>query len=280
MKSPLPHPPPSLHDRSCCSLRRLVFTAASLAATAPIAPAREQTPTRPPAYADAAHVEQGCYISTIAYIARLACEFPMERARPLTISLPNFDGPHTVALLTWRGGWWARDEYSGVFALDRLVGADFDEKQLRTRTEQVLRRLASRQLEAGKIDGGTRRTLSPLERHHEVATAAAALPCGSEAFWLRTPDGDLPVLFFQPFPGRIAVYDPAWGTATADCTPTNVPQLVSMVAERLGYRVLSIRAAASAPRFANPTREPGAWGGVDQELGLVSRPPHGSPGSG
>jgi hypothetical protein len=54
-------------------------------------------------------------------------------------------------------------------------------------------------------------------------------------------------LFFQPAVGVIAVYDPATGTATAECERRSIPTIVTMVASRLGYSVVAV---SPDPQFA------------------------------
>ena len=74
----------------------------------------------PPVFADAAHVANGCYISAVAYLAKFSTAFPAERGEPAAFVLPSAGGsnqPHTLAIVSWRGEWWARDEYFGVVPL-------------------------------------------------------------------------------------------------------------------------------------------------------------------
>ncbi len=82
----------------------------------------------------------GCYVSTIAFLARFQAEFPGERGVPLVMVRRNANTvrwSHTIALVSWRGEWWGRDEYYGVFALDREVGAYPDPDQLADRAANV-----------------------------------------------------------------------------------------------------------------------------------------------
>lgn len=235
-----PHPRGATR-RTLCRLLLVVTGAStpSLAATAPLAAAV------PPAFPDAAHVTQGCYISTVAYLARFAAAHPAERGHTLRVDIPTFDGPHTIALVSWRGGWWARDEYCGVFPLDRPVRERDDIAALRPRAEGVLRRLADRSVRQGKIALVRERRLTSLERERDVSLAAALLPGASATYWVRCGAAELPFLFFQPKPGKIAVYDPATGTATADCDPVDAAELVRAVARRIGYEVCAGRSAAA-----------------------------------
>ena len=80
-----------------------------------------------------------------------------------------------------------------------------------------------------------------------MLAAAQLLPCPGQIFWVRCGRSEVPFLFFQPTTGVIAVYDPANGTATAECTPTDIPGVVAMVATRLGYTVAAIRSHVRSP---------------------------------
>lgn len=221
------------------------------------------SPTRddaPPAFPDTAHVPEGCLISTLAYLARFQLSFPDETGQPLTVALPGRDLPHTIALVSWRGQWWARDEYSGAFALRLPVRGAPDTERLRTAAEASLQRLSVRQLRFGRIAPQTERsrTLSTARRCQAVATAADLLPCTSRLFWVRSDGTELPFLFFEPTAGHIAVYDPASGTATAECAASDPQKIVSLVATRLGYMVEAVRAAEATPHPSqrHPLPEP------------------------
>ncbi len=214
----------------------------------------EGLPKAPPAYPDAAHVINGCYISTIAYVARFLADHPREQARPLLVNIRNVDGvtrPHTLALLTWRGQWWGRDEFFGVFPLHRAVGHGIV-------TDAVIR-CAERRLDRHSDD--LARDLSlPLpkpppahlpanERAHEIAVARELLPFASEQFWIRGENEEIPLLFFRPGPQQIALYDPLSGTAQAEVDSADDARIVVAIAARLGYRVASMR-AESRPKAA------------------------------
>ncbi len=209
----------------------------------------------PPEYADAAHVSKGCYISTVAYLARFLTQHPTESGQPLTVTLKSFDGPHTIAVITWRGAWWGRDEYSGVFALRCRVEQGQTPDDLREPAARSLSAIAQRQLKRGRISAGPDTPGGPslADRRTAVTTAAKLLPCAAEVYWVTTPRERVPLLYFRPYQGRIAVYDPATGTATALCEPTNVTEVLKMVATQLRYNVVGIRSESAMPPLAPAT---------------------------
>lgn len=228
----------------------VVVTAALLAAPASLsARSSASAPNHtPPAYPDAIHVNRGCYVSTAVYLARFNREFPHECAESVTVAPAGFDGRHTIAVLTWNGAWWGRDEFSGVFPLGCDVTTAPDPVSLSSRAQAVLARVARRQLGRGAIAGvaGPAR-LSAGERERDVRMAAALLPFRSRCYRVRCGHEDRLFLFFQPAAGQIAVYEPTHGTATAACKSTDIPTVVRAVALRLGYQVSSIQPVAFDP---------------------------------
>ncbi|MBI5693272.1 MAG: hypothetical protein HZC55_24605 [Verrucomicrobia bacterium] len=197
--------------------------------------------TAPPAYPDDVHVPKGCYISTLAYLAKFHLEFATESGTPLTVLLRRFDGPHTIALVSWQGRWWGRDEFSGVFDLQSAVSNKDDTTRLRALAECILDRLSVRHLKGGYITAPNPTSeLSDRERCEAVHAAATLLPCASQLYWVGCNRGVIPLLFFQPSERTIAVYDPASGTATAECVLRSAPTVVTMVASELGYRANAV----------------------------------------
>ncbi len=192
----------------------------------------------PPSFRDAVHVPRGCYISTMVFLARFHAEHPTERGEPLTLELASYDGPHTVALISWRGMLWGRDEYCGVFPLHVAVVSS-SVVEIRRRAALALTRLSSQYLKRGLIDPATEseRAMSPEARRAAVARAAALLPVRGEIWELRQGRERLPFLFFRPAAEQIAVYDPAYGTATAHCRACSPGLVVAAVLLRLGYGV-------------------------------------------
>jgi len=209
----------------------------------PAAGAAGATPSAPPDFPDSAHVENGCYISTTAYLGKFAAAFPRERGTPVTVRPRNFDEPHTIALLSWQGRWWGRDEESGVFAVNRAVGSGAITDRIKRSAEAALERHSIRR---GKARGSARDAVSAVRmsadaRKHDVLVAAALLPGVSEVWWVSVGGEEWPFLFFRPVRDRVAVYDPRHGTATAETAVTHAGEIVQLVAERLGYRVTSVR---------------------------------------
>ncbi len=234
-------------------LRRLGSRAFSLLVMVtllvPAAPALEgrlpAAPAEPPFHADAEHVPNGCHLSTLAYLARFAAEFPHEATRTFHIDRRTYEGKHyrhTVALVTWKGGWWCRDEFLGIMDLDLPVTARLSDARLAARilaatTDRVKRH-------GGKPPG---LTADPALRRSDLATARRILPLDSTLYRLTGGSTDTTVLFFRPAPGVVAVYDPNLGTAAAETTARNDAAIVAAIAERLGYGTTVARAEASLP---------------------------------
>ena len=223
--------------------RRALAFALMATTTLPLARAGfAAVPPTPPDFPDAAHVTNGCYLSTVAFIAQFASAFPAERAQPATIRPRNFDTPHTLALLTWQGRWWGRDEYAGIFPLDRPVGGGTLTESLRRHAERIFEKRSIAQAKLSGYNPANTEKLSPARRAHDVTVAAGLIPFRTERFSLRCGDQDVPLLFFRPTSGSIAVYDPVTGTATAETAITSSSAIVKLVATQLGYRVDAIRA--------------------------------------
>jgi hypothetical protein len=226
----------------CTATLTLTFAVAT-------APATESAP---PDFPDAVHVENGCYVSATAYLAKFSAAFPAEHALTLTVQPRNYGEPHTLALVSWQSRWWGRDEYGGVFEVGRAVGDGRLTESLRLAAETALGRRAARLAKSGRIAiaPATPANLSAARRAHEVATATALLPVRAEPFLVRSGDREIPFLFFRPAAGKIAVYEPVSGTATAETAMTDPAKVVAAVATRLGYRVDSVRPDLSGLRGA------------------------------
>jgi len=206
----------------------------------------EEAAAVPPSFPDEAHVINGCYVSTAAYITKFKAAYPAEQAVPIAVTMLNADGrrhAHTIALLTWHGDWWGRDEYFGVFALKRSAADDKISARLFALAESKLEQHAKRLAQAGRVamPKPAPVRLEALRRAHEVATARQMLPFATEQFWLTSNGEDIPFLFFVPSPGEIAVYTPQNGTANACCAMTDGAEVVALVAARLGYAVEKVR---------------------------------------
>lgn len=129
------------------SLCRLALAASLVAAILPIAHGTVSTP--PPAFADPVYVLNGCHISSLNFIARFNQEFPHERAelaRVLVRSVDDLRIRHTIALFTWQGAWWCRDDIVGLAALEETVNSNADLAALAAKAEAALDRVEARQL--------------------------------------------------------------------------------------------------------------------------------------
>ena len=211
------------------------------------APATQAGPTSlPPAYPDRAHVSNGCHLSTITYLARYLSEHPTEQGEPLVIQVVNFDGTvrsHTIALLSWQGQLWCRDEYFGVFTLGCAVEARPSAERLVAKAQEMLERHEKKLIRAGGI------TLCPVppekmsaeQRTMEVKVMAEIIPFPTTVYWVHSGKRDIPLAFFRPAAGQIAVYDPQHGTCLAECSVRNDAKIVAAIATKLGYQADHIR---------------------------------------
>lgn len=228
----------------------IVFTAAAPALNAdPVAGASRLSP---PSYPDDAHVCNGCHISTMKYLARYLAQFPAEQGRPLVIEMVNGDRTrtmHTMALISWRGGAWCRDEYFGVFSLGCAFEAGADAEHLTARAESCYK---SHSMEVIRSTGMPRRPGSPEEmsqdeRLQQVSLASRILPYPTTVYWLRSGREEFPVAFFRPSARQIGVYDPMHGTSVAECSIRDDAKVVSLVAARLGYSAGHVRVQLVIP---------------------------------
>jgi len=189
------------------------------------------------------HVANGCYVSSFVYISRFQAAYPAERAETAAIVLPNADGsfkPHTVAIVSWHGKWWARDEFYGLTDLRSPSSRRWDLATVTQRVDAFCRERYAVQTAAGHRREPDRAPAEPAEavrwRIEHILTARQLLPVPSEIVWLQSSSQTLPLLFFRTAEGgRFAVYDPAIGTAQALGDVRDVGRLVALVAERMGY---------------------------------------------
>jgi hypothetical protein len=200
----------------------------------------------PPHYPDAAHVFNGCHLSTLAFLARFSAEFPLEQGHALVVRMRNADGTdksHTLAVVSWRGAWWCRDEFFGVFPLGCPASAHPDLTRIVTRVEPLLEKHAQVHMRKSGVPkpSPAPATLSPEQRLHEVETAAEVIPFPHTIFWVRDHTREVPLVLFRPASDQIAVYDPAHGTGVAECSIRDDAKVISLVAARLGYRVDAVR---------------------------------------
>ncbi len=197
----------------------------------------------PPNFPDMIHVANGCYVSSFVYLSRFHAAYPAERAETAAIVLPNADGsfkPHTVAIVSWHGKWWARDEFYGLADLRSSSSRPWDVASVTRRVDAINRERYAQQTAAGHRRQPDRAPAEKTEairwRIEHIQRARQLLPVPSEIVWLRSGDQTLPMLFFRTSEGgRFAVYDPSIGTAQALGDVSDVGRLVAAVAERMGY---------------------------------------------
>jgi len=204
----------------------------------------------PPDYPDARHVYRGCRLSALTYLAQFNARFPHESSRELEVTRRGAAGAaqaHTVALITWSGTWWFRDEYLGVVSLGWTVDDHGDSAQLRNRCEAELARRIAHLVRFGMpLPWDDAPDELPLrERIHEVFAARQMLPLASTLYWVQAATQEIPLLFFRPSEGHVAVYDPSLGTAEATTSERDDTQVVASIAQRLGYPVTRVRADAT-----------------------------------
>ncbi len=199
----------------------------------------------PPHHPDSAHVFNGCHLSTLAYLARFSTEFPGEQGRPLIVRMLNADGqvkPHTMSLVSWHGTWWCRDEYFGVFSLGCAVNGEPNIGLLTAQAERLGDRHARAAMRnpTREYPSEAPRRLTAKQRIAAVTTAVGLIPFPHTIYWVRGDTGEVPVVFFRPAPGKIAVYDPAHGTGVAECASTEDMKIAALVATSMGYRADTI----------------------------------------
>ncbi len=250
-------PCPSAACPACRAFLRTV--AAVVIVTAAFAPALSAAtespppsaaPESPPHWPDALHVPNGCHLSTLAFLSRYAAEFPDESGKPVVVAMRNADGrtrPHTLAVVSFRGDLWCRDEYFGVFPLGLRTSAEPELRRLVARIEPLLEKNARLHLArpAALRPVVAPRHLAPAAALAFVRTAVAIAPVRARVFWIRTGAAETPALMFRPSPAEIAVYLPAYGTCVAECDVPDDTRVVELVAERLGYRDATVRAESA-----------------------------------
>jgi hypothetical protein len=196
----------------------------------------------PPVFPDIAHVANGCYLSAVVYLAKFTAAFPAERGEPAPFVLPNGDGvnrAHTLAVISWRGEWWVRDEYFGVVALGCSTARPWDPRWAQQRADAGFRLVADRlRRQGGEVrreTAPTARNLTPAWRWAELSAARRLLPFPAEIYELRSGPRSIPFLYFRTGGDGFAVYDPAIGTAAATAHVQDGSVRVTAVAERMGY---------------------------------------------
>jgi hypothetical protein len=205
------------------------------------------TLSAPPAFPDSAHIPNGCHLSTVTFLAKFLAQYPQESGEPLVIAMHNDSGVrwnHTIAVISWHGQTWCRDEYFGVFALD----CSFDQKpatnRLAIKAESALGRHVRTVLHSSEKNPlvPPPDVLSPEQRIQDVTVAAQMVPFQTTIYWVRSGKHEVPVAFFRPSAKQIAVYEPLHGTCLAECSIHDDAKVVSLVAAKLGYSAENVRA--------------------------------------
>lgn len=227
----------------------LVLTLSFVAAPA-ASWASDTQQSQPPAFLENEHVCNGCHLSTMCFLAKYTAAFPNENGQPLVISMMNRDGvrrSHTIALMSWRGAAWCRDEYFGVFSLGASYTQNGDLSRLARKAQQLLERHAQNLV---RTNGLPQRPEVPSEdavqqRFEEAKLATRILPFSSSLYWVRSGSHEVPMVLFRPSPGVIGVYEPIHGTCLAECSIRDDAKVVALASEKLGYRPDSLRREAS-----------------------------------
>lgn len=207
----------------------------------------------PPSYPDRAHVSNGCHLSTITYLARLKEQYPAESGEPLVIQVVNYDGSvtsHTIALLTWEGQMWCRDEYFGVFRLGCKVDARPSHDRLVAKAETMLKQHEQKMMREGGVTPCPvpPSKMSAEQRTMEVRAMTQFIPFSTTVYWVHSGKCEVPLAFFRPAPGQVAVYDPQHGTCLGECSVKDDAKIVAAVAAKLGYQAAGLRADATNTR--------------------------------
>jgi len=78
--------------------------------------------------------------------------------------------------------------------------------------------------------------LSPQHDPRKSGPRVNIIPFPHAIFWVNDGTREVPLVFFRPSLGEIAVYDPAHGTGVGECSIKEDVKVVSLVATRMGYR--------------------------------------------
>lgn len=211
----------------------------------------------PPGFADTVHVPRGCFLSTVTYLARFCARHRDETGLPVSVC----EESHTLALISWRGEWWARDEYAGVFRLRLSTSVSPNTDALRARLEARFAQLTARQVRSGLIPSAREQdiALSEAEARAAVRAAAKMIPFTSHIYRVRAGPRTTDVLFFCPANDQVAVYMPTAGTLCAACKAGDTAVIVAAAARHAGLAVSSLTDVASvAPDAPSPGSDPSA----------------------
>ncbi len=170
------------------------------------APAKEGSP---PWWPDKIYAANGCFLSASAYVARLVSTYPAAKASTQTVEIPSCRG-HTIAVVSWNGVKYGRDQYIGVFKIgDGDPQASFEAALRRWRQEKRTHPYPER------------RPHSMAERRAEVLLARSIMAFAkTELLPVNTPTGVVTVLTWRTPTGELAIYEPTLGTAVGSTAGT------------------------------------------------------------
>jgi hypothetical protein len=183
----------------------------------------------PPWLPDDCYVANGCYLSAIAYIARLQKLYPGVEARPITVRFPS-GKLHTVAAVRWESKTFLRDMYIGVAPLSDDSQLSFDAA------------LAAWKARQGQHAYPERRPHSRTERKQEVELAAKLIAFNKpQIIAADSPNGRVSVLWWRTAEGKLGLYEPSLGTAVGESAqpPAAVAQQLLAAAQKTGVIKLS-----------------------------------------
>jgi len=178
---------------------------------------------------DELHVNNGCYLSATRFLSRFRTANPDAAGSIETVIIPGGD-KHSIAVLKDGEKTWGRDEFIGIFDIHGDVQRSFDSalrRWFRKATEREIA-LQTREKTPQSFD----------DRLAVVQQAKALLPetQASEILVIPTKRGQIAVLVWNPEPGRGAVYEPSFGTATADTKLTGAA-LARAALTRVGFEL-------------------------------------------
>jgi hypothetical protein len=180
------------------SLTSFTWRTLGCLATFVIAP---RSRAQPPAWPDAHHVANGCYLSTTVYLANLHEQYPDVVARAENVRLSS-GRMHTIAVVHWGAKTYLRDMFIGIAAVKGDTQCSFDAALSEWRYN-------------GGRHGHRQRTVSTsAERWLDVRAAAqwmAALQ--PQIIQVFSAHGPIPVLWWTTADGELALYEPSVGTA-------------------------------------------------------------------
>jgi len=208
--------------------QRKLFIVALLAARVPVEVTANASVVWPE-IKDELHVNNGCYLSASRFLAKFLAANPRAQGTVQTVILPGGE-KHSIAVLKDEGKTWGRDEFIGVFPIHNDAQRSYDSALRRWFREATHKEIAS--------STGERTPHSFDDRLAEVKRAKALLPetQASEIMIIPTTRGEIAVLVWNPEPGRGAVYEPSFGTATADTTLTG-KALARAALARVGFEL-------------------------------------------